>query len=313
MIDQWKLNLLKCDACKGTLNLDSDSKLFCIKCQKEFEIKNGIIINHSVSAIASFEFYEACGGTHLRERSKKSFSTAYYETKKYYRCFGKTIFKDMTPVLEVGCGDGRNIDWLLNNGFERIVATDFNLQSLKKYKQGLSEESLQKILFVNSDLLHLPLKINSFKSALAIEVLYYLNEDYKLGCEKIYELLEYGGIFINSEPTLEGALLYNLIADEIPDFIRSSLERKKREGKDTSVLARVFQNTEIHSILEGVGFSVYKQYGISAFASLAMVVLRKQDYTSEIKSKLTNVLEELMSQEATPYRCITYISKKAPR
>lgn len=53
-------------------------------------------------------------------------------------------------IIDIGAGDSRLIDYLLEDGFERLTALDISEVSLKKLKERLAEKSA-KVEFIVSD------------------------------------------------------------------------------------------------------------------------------------------------------------------
>ncbi|GAA4276551.1 class I SAM-dependent DNA methyltransferase [Aquimarina mytili] len=55
---------------------------------------------------------------------------------------------DFKNVLELGCGTGKNTEWLLNKA-DRIIGLDFSQEMLNKAKEKISDN---RVLFKNADL-----------------------------------------------------------------------------------------------------------------------------------------------------------------
>lgn len=287
----------------------------CIDHNTIFNVKNGILIADNVPTTNVQQFHDKMGGVRLLERSKNPFSTSYYETHAYYTCLEKAFpnfDRNSAIIMDFGCGDGRNIECLLSNGFERIVAVDLNYQSLYRFRERLSNAERKKILFINSDLFYLPILLNSIDAVITIEVLYYLNEEYEKGVEQIYTLLREGGTFITSEPTFEGALLYELATKDIRGFIETNKKSKKREevGKNNEILTRVFKDGEVDTILVERGFYVNSHFGISAFPCLGVRTISESNYGETTIGDIQSILKKLVRDNVLPYRCVCYVSKK---
>lgn len=311
-MSEWKSDILRCNKC-GRDIIAKKEAFVCTECGKTFKAIDGILIVESPISKA-IEFYEKGGGTTLLERSYYEFSTAYYETRAYYDCLEKSVSKLDRDciIMDLGCGDGRAVKWLLSQGFYKIIAVDSNLEGLKRYKNSLNATDNEKIFFINTDIFNLPLIINCVDAILTIEVLCYLNEDYAKGCKVIHSLLKNGGIFVTSDPSLEGCLLYDLLLGNLSNFVGTVTDRRKREavrGKDV-LLSRVFKEGEIDEILNKTGFNLLNKYGISAFPSLTVRVLSDGKYSEKTKQDIKKVLIDLIAESQSPYRCICYVSRK---
>ena len=255
MIEKWKMEILKCNRCGGKLE-QTDDTLTCEECDKKFEYVDGILFANEISRASKevFDFYDRSGGTSLLERSKNPESTSYYETKAYYKYLKETFssIDKKAIILDLGCGDGRNTNFLVSQGYRRIVAIDIVPQGIIRYKNTISRTDQSKILFINSDILNPPLGNNTLDAVLAIEVMCYLGKNYESGLDIIRDLLKPHGFLFCSEATLEGALLYELVSHNIKEFIETWEDKMKLErgAKNSFIRSRVFEPGEIDEILE---------------------------------------------------------------
>jgi len=313
MVESWKLEILGCNECGGKLE-QRDNTMTCRECGKKFEYMNGILFANEISTASkeTFDFYNKSGGTSLLERSLNPESTSYYETKAYYKYLTETFstIDKKAIVLDLGCGDGRNTKWLVSQGYRKIVAVDIVPQGIIKYKNTISKTDQSKILFINSDILNLPLGRNTLDVVLAIEVMYYLGQNYEGGLDILRDLLKPHGFLFCSEATLEGALLYELVSHNIKEFIETWEDKKKfeRGPKGSSIRSRVFEYGEVNKILEKKGFHVEEWFGVSAFPNLAINSLKQSD--CKMSEELKKNLEIMTEKRLQPFRCIFYKARK---
>lgn len=95
-------------------------------------------------------------------------------------------------ILDLGCGTGRHVFYLANEGYE-TTGIDFSEEGLRFTEQRLSEAGLSATL-VNDSIVSMPFKDNSFDGIISISVIYYLtNEDIKKVVNEIYRVLKPGG------------------------------------------------------------------------------------------------------------------------
>ena len=87
-------------------------------------------------------------------------------------------------VVDIGGGDGRNALPWLQWGFRRVVVIDATVAGLTRFRNRVAQENpawLGRLLLIQCDARALPLATAQADRIFAVEVLYYLNEDYELG------------------------------------------------------------------------------------------------------------------------------------
>ena len=100
-----------------------------------------------------------------------------------------------SKILEIGCGTGKNTEWLINR-CEMLVAVDFSEKMLQKAKEKLSQ---QKIQFAQADITKNWIFSNqTFQLITASLVLEHI-EDLSHIFQQAYEKLEPNGFFYMGE------------------------------------------------------------------------------------------------------------------
>lgn len=102
------------------------------------------------------------------------------------------FLKPQGMVLEVGCGEGRNLIFIANKGL-KVVGIDINDEYLKKAKSSVT--------VAQADARKLPFKDSSFDCVLCSEVLEHL-EDPESCVNECRRILKEGGIAVFACPTL---------------------------------------------------------------------------------------------------------------
>lgn len=103
------------------------------------------------------------------------------------------FLKPRGMVLEVGCGEGRNLIWIAANKELKVVGIDINAEYLKKAKSSVT--------VARADACKLPFKDSSFDCVLCSEVLEHL-ENPESCVNECRRILKEGGIAVFACPTL---------------------------------------------------------------------------------------------------------------
>lgn len=99
--------------------------------------------------------------------------------------------KKKIKILDNGCGDGRNFEFLRKKGFD-VFGTDISSIRIKKNKKKFNK---YKKKFFNGDIRKLDFPDNFFDVILSEASLYYQSiEDIRGTVDKFYSLLKKGGI-----------------------------------------------------------------------------------------------------------------------
>lgn len=219
-------------------------------------------------------------GANLRDLKNNKYHQINWETPYYEDTiidFAKNVDK-IKPIIDIGCGDGRFIDTLINLGFKKIVCLDSDyrlLESLHSYSINRGYRS--NLLLIHSDADELPFKNNIFSLVLAIGVLYYLNEKEKGVLKKINSLLETDGILILGNPDIEGMIFRSLIFESLESSLDVFEKRCFTEGKeDKSFKFSVRSMNEQVYMLKETNFEVIDKQNITMFHNLLRILLVKE-------------------------------------
>lgn len=99
------------------------------------------------------------------------------------------------PILDIGCGDGRNDRYLFKPFLKIDVGIDINKKALEK---ALKSKVYKKVLFADAS--NLPFKKEMFNSVIANSTFEHITYDIKAVSE-VGRVLKKGGSFIFSVPT----------------------------------------------------------------------------------------------------------------
>ncbi|MBI4798465.1 MAG: class I SAM-dependent methyltransferase [Desulfarculus sp.] len=256
----------------------------------------------------------ATEGVSLDERSQVEMSTSFYEWQIYKAFLGQNLggMAPGLPLLELGAGDGRITRFVLQMGFEQVIACDCNLGALRRLRSKLGPEERDRVVLIQNDIGQLSFPPGYFGAVIAIEVLYYLNEGYEGMLERLHQILAPQGLLMHSEPLLEGALTYALVAQDW-DSVRSLChERLKIEdiGQGQIARSRVFTLTELQAAGRGAGFAWRDLRFTPALNSVAVKQIGAAALEPEAKLELLRGVRQLLDSGQNP-RCALVAAGKA--
>jgi SAM-dependent methyltransferase len=266
MVD-WARQFLACPRCKQQLRSAAD-QLICAQCGSAGKIENGILRFAVTDRDASIKWYRDKGGTHFFERGRVPYAMSSLDGPVYHNYLAALRpARTDALVIDVGAGDGRNTSPWLGWGFTRVIATDAIFASLARFRARLYEEHpewLDHIAFIECDARQLPLCADSADVVLAIEVLYYLNEDYSLGLNECRRILSSTGRLLLSERSWEGAVLTRLLYGGVAGMLSMRESRDMWDGSgEDGVRSRCFTESELSAMVREQGLTPLESGGVS--------------------------------------------------
>ena len=220
-------------------------------------------------------------------------------------------------VVDVGGGDGRNALPWLQWGFRRVVVVDSTAAALSRFRRRVWAENhqwLERLVLIECDARALPLADNTANRLLAIESLYYLNEDYERALAQCHRVMQPRARLLLAERSYEGALLTRLLYyGGVGTMLETARTRQMCDGEDENrVRTRCFSRAELLALVAARGFEVVGTGGISAF-SLLLSYLSKSDRLGPVSdAQLAAVHQLLIGLAHTGHynRCHTVIAAK---
>lgn len=232
---------LKCPQCDSAGWKNGNDCVACLSCASTYRFDDGVLRMDGELIDSTTEFYAAFGGAHFLNTSFAA-SPVIHSTTRRYRLFVEEEFPSAKgSVLDFGCGDGRLSLWAAEKGFSQVVATDSNLDGLKRLARESRHRHLSNILVICCDMAKPPFARNHFDAILCFEVLCYLVRSIgRLGALNLpVTLLKHNGILILSEMNRYGRALVDLEAMDVPN-IRSLVESGTRWEKSDQGRLEVF-------------------------------------------------------------------------
>lgn len=214
-----------------------------------------------------------------------NWETPYY-TKFIDECIGDMDLSDKT-ILDLGCGDGRFTEYMINKGANNVICLDSHyevLYVLSEYSKKVGFRD--KITLINCGAEDTPIDPNSVDIIIALGVFYYLGDNQQKGIKSMYNILKKGGMMISSEPNLEGIALRSLIFNGIEDMV-DNFESKtfKEEQGNTEYRFPLHSKNKILSLYEDSGFKLETQKGLSIFHQFIRIMYVRGMISQDILNK----------------------------
>lgn len=185
--------MLICPHCRKTLQRKKEA-YFCISCQKEYPLINGIpsfIIEENVESAFHPEMCAELSPIEKQHFWHTGRKEIIYALLK--KLFKKSLIKK--KMIEIGCGNGTIIQHLRNNGI-RIEGGDVSLYGLQRCKQQVNAP----LYHINA--LQTPFPDNSYDIIGLFDVLEHIEEDQKL-LKEMYRICKKDGILFITVPAFQ--------------------------------------------------------------------------------------------------------------
>jgi ubiquinone/menaquinone biosynthesis C-methylase UbiE len=220
----------------------------------------------------SIEFYRDVGGARFHERASVPYSMSALDTEVYHgylaelRCDNRDAL-----IVDVGGGDGRNAVPWLRWGFRRVVVVDPVRAALARLRTRLAADHpdwLDRVLLIEADARHLPVRERCAERVQAIEALAYLNEDYSSGLSECIRLLTDGARLLVADRDYEGGLLTRLFyGGGIRGMLDQATSRDIWDGNETRIVrSRSFTAEEFATMMRDQGLRILTHVGVSALS-----------------------------------------------
>lgn len=311
----WGLPLLCSPGTSNPLQVNGD-RLVHNDGRDGGRIENGIIRFPIVAADDNIGAYKLVEGAHFFERSSVPFAMSALDTPVYHQYLAdiRPVSKDAL-IVDVGGADGRNARPWLEHGFKRVVVVDAVADALIRFRTRIEAEHpewLDRVLLIECDARSLPLPDGCAASVLAIESLYYLNDDYERGLLECVRVLQNGGQILLSERDYEGGLFVGLLYSGIAAMLETRQSHRIVDRGTVTMRTRCFGETEIVAMLERNHLRIRSVRGISIFALVLGWMRNKGLLNSEDTGKLDAVQDLLreLGREGHMRRCHVIVAER---
>jgi ubiquinone/menaquinone biosynthesis C-methylase UbiE len=314
-ISEWAWEVL---ASPGGGPLRCDGGILRATDQPVGRIEQGILRFNMPSGDPSTEYYRTIGGAHFHERAAVPYAMTALDTPVYHDYLRGLASDDHDLlIVDVGGGDGRNAFPWLRWGFKRVVIIDSTAAALSRFRTRVlaeNQEWLERLVLIECDARMLPLADEVADRVLAIESLYYLNENYEEGLAQCHRVMRPKGRLLLADRSYEGALLTRLLYyGGIGSMLETARSRQMWDGEDRNrVRTRCFSREELHALVAAQGFEIRETGGISAFSLLLSFLSKSDKLGPESNAELAAVHQLLISLARTGgcSRCHVVIAAK---
>ena len=248
-LPSWTSEVLCCPATRGRLELRENSLMRDDGTAVAY-VDQGVIRLPVSTTDQSIKFYRNVGGAHFHERSAIPFAMSALDTPIYHTWIDDVLPVDTDAIIvDIGGGDGRHAWHCLRRGFKRVIVVDAVAEALVRFRTRVDEQNaawLDRLVLIEADVRSLPLQSDCAACVLAIETLYYLNEDYEIGLKECVRLLSRPGKILISERDYEGGLVLRLLYHGIDGLLQLANNRSLLDGSaDALVRSRCFTQSEL--------------------------------------------------------------------
>ncbi len=288
-IPEWWADVLACQKCEGIVFADG-LIVRCGHCGEVGSWRDGIFVTQPERSDAAIAWYSAMGGTHLHDRAEVPFTTSSLDSCVYrsYLDQLRQAIPAKALIADIGAGDGRNTQPWLEWGYERVIAVDAVRVSLERLRDRIAQQKPDlagNLLLVQSDIRRLPLRRASVGLALAIEALYYLNDDYEVGLAETRRIVTPGGTIMLSERAWEGAFISTLLERGLGEMLTLRRARDAHDGFGGQIVrSRTFTEEELLEVVGRAGLEIHRRAGISVL-SIVLGYLRHKEQLAEDASE----------------------------
>ncbi len=239
--------------------------------------------------------YEKGGGARQRLRSKDPLQAGYYDIG-YYRTFLRRLLSYLpgNPLMvDIGCGDGRGVEILLELGVKRIIALDFNETDLIHLMEEIGSAH-QSVLPVCASVTDPPLLYENVDGAIMLEVAYTLENPLEayLNCNR---WLKAGGYVVVTNVAIEAYYMHALLNQNWEQLRRISEEKRYIDiigGQE--VMVNLYDADRMRNDALSSGFSIVESHIIPASCGLLLHALRKNRQLDNEKMQLLETVDKAM-------------------
>jgi SAM-dependent methyltransferase len=298
-IAAWAWSILGCPGGRGGV-FPKDDRLVDAKGLAVGNVDNGLVRFGIRSDDPSVKYYRSIGGAHFHERSATPYAMSALDAPLY-----REYLRQIAPsrhdsvIVDVGGGDGRNALPWLEWGYKKIVVVDAVAGALRRFRERVAAQNetwLDRLLLIEADARALPLRTRCADRVLAIESLYYLNEDYELGLGECRRIMRPDALLLVSDRDYEAGLLTRLLSGGGLDAMIEMGEGREvwEETAGGRVRSRCFTLAELKSIAMAQGLRVIETHGVSIF-SLIVGFLSQMDRLGEESGIERDQLDRILS------------------
>lgn len=243
--------------------------------------------------------FEQAGGTRINERKSALLSATRFQSIQYERHLDR-IFAGYGPFstgLDVGCGDGRTMEWLRTRGVKDRVGVEVSRDALARYAATEGGKASGTYLVCGSPL-DVEFERGVFDFVTAIESLYYLGDKQSAAINHIALAMKPGALFLTSEIDFEVGLYHSALQGGLDSVEKLVSTRRSLEHIDQLREVQRATLADKDQMMSKVGFKLVAHHGISALPLLLIHQFHQQPNKSDaLTASLARALEQVVSSD----------------
>jgi len=216
-------------------------------------------------------------------------------------------------VVDLGCGDGRVSLDLLRHWRLRVVSIDLDEANLGRLAERVPADQSDRWLGCVANAKTLRLPQSAAHAVFAMGLLHTLPADAPGILTEAHRALRPGGVLVNSEATVEGALLYAVARRSATEFrlvAETCTKTSDFDDPDAPRLA-VLTPAAVQDLLAGAGFTVEERLPVSVLPSLVYGGwLQEQTLPAPDRQALHDVVSGTELTNVAAARVEIFISRK---
>lgn len=241
--------------------------------------------------------YKRGGGSCQKFRSKDPFQAGYYDLPYYRAAISnlRTFLSKDPLVVDLGCGDGRGVELLLETGVSHIIAQDFNEDDLFRLWDGLEIPQRSFVLPVCSSVTDTPLLPGEADAVLMMEVAGSFEEPFD-AYWALSRWLRDGGYALVSNYAREAYFVHGLLNRDW-NQVRSIAKESRYMDRVGEQLMQVnlYTRESMVQASQKAGFKLVDSKIIPAGAGLLLHALRQTGELDEDKLPLLKTVAKNIS------------------
>lgn len=251
------------------------------------------------------EAYDLSGGTSINERKLNRFSATHFQNIQYERHIEKIFSENKIfgTGLDIGCGDGRGIDWLHKYGIKNKIGIDTNMDGLARYASKMSDNTY----LINANPIDLLFIEDALDIVIAIEAMHYMGHNAFDGMvNKLSKAIKPQGLCVFSDHNYEAGLLYAALRGGLKDILDLTKNKCSLEevNKGSQLKVPNISLKESDAAFSKNNFKLINRYGISALPVFLIHLFHNtENLTENDKNQLCDALD-LIVQEDTCFNKI---------
>lgn len=308
------------------------------ECQSIFKYDLIMIFAHDwLSDIINIEAYKNLGYTYVdgiyvqgklsagqrtiwsnsefRSRSDKQFTTSWAEQQLAEKLLERSLETVGTVedcvIADLGCGDGRFVRSLLNRGAKKIIALNYEIEPLVSLLATLKPEDVPRVALICADVNEHPLAENISDFTIAWTLLSH-TDNFQQSLLTTASITKLDGLLLSADPVLEQFLVYSLVKQDVPEFLRILKTRTRPSSWQDLEGNRYHLNSlkELRAAMDVSYFELLWEDGINTLPSLIFGGLfdGAEPHESNLQN-VWNVLEKY-SEDLSWFRQIVFLMRR---